>query len=314
MKRAGHTIIIYDYCHCSFTKKRIKKMKNIKGVVYALVSSSTFGLIPLFSIPIILSGAMAVPSLLFYRFAFATLAMALAGIVLRKSFRIKPLMLLKISVLGIFYASTSMGLTLSYEYISSGVATTIHFLYPVLVTVLMVAFFGEKKSRTLIMAAALSILGVALLSWGEGEIKIKGLLLVLLTVVTYATYIVGVNQSGVEDTDPVILTFYVFVASTVMFALYSAFTSGIEPIRDSSTLFGLLMLALLPTVISDFTLILAVKYVGSTVTAILGSMEPLVAVLVGVFYFSEKFGWESVLGLALVITAVTMVVKRQAKK
>lgn len=289
-------------------------MKNIKGVVYALVSSSTFGLIPLFSIPIILSGAMAVPSLLFYRFAFATLAMALAGIVLRKSFRIKPLMLLKISVLGIFYASTSMGLTLSYEYIPSGVATTIHFLYPVLVTVLMVAFFGEKKSRTLIMAAALSILGVALLSWGEGEIKIKGLLLVLLTVVTYATYIVGVNQSGVEETDPVILTFYVFVASSVMFALYSAFTSGIEPIRDSSTLFGLLMLALLPTVISDFTLILAVKYVGSTVTAILGSMEPLVAVLVGVFYFSEKFGWESVLGLALVITAVTMVVKRQAKK
>ena len=90
-------------------------MKNIKGVIYALVSSSTFGLIPLFSIPIILSGAMAVPSLLFYRFAFATLAMALAGIVLRKSFRIKPLMLLKISVLGIFYASTSMGLTLSYE-------------------------------------------------------------------------------------------------------------------------------------------------------------------------------------------------------
>ncbi len=289
-------------------------MKNIKGVVYALVSSSTFGLIPLFSIPIILSGAMAVPSLLFYRFAFATLAMALAGIVLRKSFRIKPLMLLKISVLGIFYASTSMGLTLSYEYIPSGVATTIHFLYPVLVTMLMVTFFGEKKSRTLILAAALSIIGVALLSWGEGEIKIKGLLLVLLTVATYATYIVGVNQSGVESTDPVVLTFYVFVASTVMFALYSAFTSGIEPIRDSSTLFGLLMLALLPTVISDFTLILAVKYVGSTVTAILGSMEPLVAVLVGVFYFSERFGWESVLGLALVIIAVTMVVKRQSKR
>ena len=289
-------------------------MKNIKGVIYALVSSSTFGLIPLFSIPIILSGSMAVPSLLFYRFAFATLAMALAGIVLQKSFRIKPLMLLKISVLGIFYASTSMGLTLSYEYMPSGVATTIHFLYPVLVTMIMVTFFGEKKSRTLILAAALSIIGVALLSWGEGEIKIKGLLLVLLTVATYATYIVGVNQSGVEETDPVVLTFYVFVASTVMFALYSAFTSGIEPIRDSSTLFGLLMLALLPTVISDFTLILAVKYVGSTVTAILGSMEPLVAVLVGVFYFSERFGWESVLGLALVIIAVTMVVKRQSKR
>src|SRR5699024_443115 len=132
----------------------------------ALISSSTFGLIPLFSIPIIASGAMGVPSLLFYRFAFATAAMALAGIVLRKSFKVKPLMLVKILALGIFYASTSMGLTLSYEYVPSGVATTIHFLYPVLVTILMVMFFGEKKSRTLILASAISIIGVALLSQG----------------------------------------------------------------------------------------------------------------------------------------------------
>ena len=289
-------------------------MKNIKGIAYALLSSSTFGLIPLFSIPIIVGGAMAVPSLLFYRFAFATLAMGLAGIALRKSFRIKPLMLLKISVLGIFYASTSMGLTLSYEYIPSGVATTIHFLYPVLVTVIMVAFFGEKRSRTLILAATLSIAGVALLSWGEGQIRFKGLLLVLMTVATYASYIVGVSQSGVERTDPVILTFYVFIASTALFAVYSVFTTGIQPIRDTPTLSGLLLLALLPTVISDFTLILAVKYVGSTVTAILGSMEPLVAVVVGVLCFSERFGVKSILGLALVITAVTMVVVRQSKK
>lgn len=289
-------------------------MKNLKGALYALISSSTFGLIPLFSIPIIAGGAMGVPSLLFYRFAFATAAMALAGIVLRKSFKVKPLMLVKILALGIFYASTSMGLTLSYEYVPSGVATTIHFLYPVLVTILMVMFFGEKKSRTLILASAISIIGVALLSQGEGEIKVKGLLLVLMTVVTYATYIVGVNQSGVERTDPVILTFYVFVSSTAMFATYAAFTGGIQPIADRSTLYGLLLLALLPTVISDFTLILAVKYVGSTVTAILGSMEPLVAVLVGVLYFSEHFGIKGVVGLMLVLTAVIMVIMRSARK
>ena len=291
-------------------------MKNIKGIAYALISSSTFGLIPLFSIPVLASGAMGVPSLLFYRFAFATTAIAVAGLALRRNFKIKPAVLVKISVLGIFYASTSMGLTMSYQYISSGAATTIHFLYPILVTAIMIAFFGEKASRTLIAASVLSIIGVALLSQGEGGgVEPKGLLLVLMTVVTYATYIVGVNKSGVESTDPVILTFYVFVASTALFAAYAWGTGGtIEPIKDCTTMWHIVLLALLPTVISDFTLILAIKYVGSTVTAILGSMEPLTAVLVGVFYFSESFSIKTAAGLALVLFAVTMVVRRSSRK
>lgn len=290
-------------------------MKNIKGIAYALISSSTFGLIPLFSIPVLASGAMGVPSLLFYRFAFATAAIAVAGLALRRNFKIKPAVLVKISVLGIFYASTSMGLTMSYQYISSGAATTIHFLYPILVTAIMIAFFGEKASRTLIAASVLSIIGVALLSQGEGGVEPKGLLLVLMTVVTYATYIVGVNKSGVENTDPVVLTFYVFVASTALFAAYAWGTGGtIEPIKDCTTMWHIVLLALLPTVISDFTLILAIKYVGSTVTAILGSMEPLTAVLVGVFYFSESFSIKTAAGLALVLFAVTMVVRRSSRK
>ncbi len=291
-------------------------MKDIKGIAYALISSSTFGLIPLFSIPVLASGAMGVPSLLFYRFAFATAAIAVAGLALKRNFKIKPAVLVKISVLGIFYASTSMGLTMSYQYISSGAATTIHFLYPILVTAIMIAFFGEKASRTLIAASVLSIIGVALLSQGEGGgVEPKGLLLVLMTVVTYATYIVGVNKSGVESTDPVILTFYVFVASTALFAAYAWGTGGtIEPIKDCTTMWHIVLLALLPTVISDFTLILAIKYVGSTVTAILGSMEPLTAVLVGVFYFSESFSIKTAAGLALVLFAVTMVVRRSSRK
>ena len=288
-------------------------MKNAKGIAYALISSSTFGLIPLFSIPILTGGNMEAPSLLFYRFAIATLMVALAGIALGKNFRVSFPALLKIAVLGIFYAATSMGLTLSYRYVPSGVATTIHFLYPVLVTAIMTMCFHEKSSRTLLVAAGLSIAGVAALSWGEGQIRIEGLLLVLMTVVTYATYIVGVNRSGVEHIDPLVLTFYVFVASTVLFALFGLSTTGFQPIDSSPTLVRLLLLAALPTVLSDFTLILAVKYVGSTVTAILGSMEPLVAVLMGVLCFSERFSTQNAIGLALVITAVTLVVMRRSQ-
>lgn len=290
-------------------------MKNAKGIAYALASSSTFGLIPLFTLPVLQSGALDEPSLLFYRFALASLAVGAICAAMRKDFRVPRPMIRRIVFLGVFYAATSMGLTLSYRYVPSGVATTIHFLYPVLVAGIMVFRYHEKSSRTLIAAAGLSLAGIAALSWGEDQaVRIEGLLLVGMTVATYAVYIVGVNKSGVERIDPLVLTFYVFVVSTALFAVFCAANAGIRPVTDTRTLLCLSLLALLPTVISDFTLILAVKYVGSTVTAILGSMEPLVAVLVGIFCFGEPFGIKSVAGLALVITAVTMVVVRQSKR
>lgn len=290
-------------------------MKNAKGIAYALASSSTFGLIPLFTIPVLQSGTLDEVSLLFYRFALAAAAVGLICALTGKDFRISGTMIRRIVLLGVFYAATSMGLTLSYRYVPSGVATTIHFLYPVLVAGIMVLRYHEKSSRTLLAAAALSLAGIASLSGGEGQtVRIEGLLLVGITVVTYAVYIVGVNKSGVERIDPLVLTFYVFVVSAALFAVFCAGENGIRPITDGRTLLYLALLALLPTVVSDFTLILAVKYVGSTVTAILGSMEPLVAVLVGIFCFGEPFGIKNVAGLALVITAVTMVVVRQSKR
>ncbi|MDD4820492.1 MAG: DMT family transporter [Flavobacteriales bacterium] len=290
-------------------------MKNIKGIIYALISSATFGLIPFFSIPVINEGHIAVPSLLFYRFLFALLAIGLIGFILRKNFVIPIKTFFTIIILGVFYAATSMGLTMSYQYIPSGIATTIHFLYPILVTLIMVLFFREKASGTLFVAALISLFGISMMNSSEGQTHITGILLVILTIVTYATYIVGVNKTGVEKIDPIILTFYVFLASTIMFGMYALFsTEGLQYIKSTPTLLNITLLALLPTLISDFTLVLAIKKVGGTVTAILGSMEPLVAVAVGVLYFNESLTASSVIGFILIIASVSMVILRQAKK
>lgn len=285
-----------------------------KGIAYALISSSTFGLIPLFAVPILMMGTMSGPSILFYRFGLAALFIGLIGLVQGKNFRIDFKQGTKLTVLGWFYAATAMWLLESYSMIPSGVATTIHFLYPVLVTLIMVTFFKEPKSVWIFGAAIVSIAGVALLNWTGGEVNYEGIATVLITVVTYAVYIVGVNKSGVDKMDPIPLTFYVLLSGALMFAAFAEMTTGIEPIKDWNTGLNLALLALVPTVVSDLTLVMAVKRVGSTVTSVLGSMEPLVAVLVGILYFGEPFGLKSALGLILIIGAVIVVILKGGNK
>lgn len=285
-------------------------MKSFKGVIYALVSSGTFGLIPLFSIPLMTDSNMGLPSILFYRFLFSTLLMGAICLFKKEDFRISKKNIVSIGWLGMLYAATAMCLIYSYKYIPSGLATTIHFLYPIAVSFLMVAFFKEKKSIILFLAAVLSLIGVALLCWsGEGSINMIGVAIAALTVITYSVYIVGINQSPVGKMNAEILTFYILLSGAILFFIF-ALTSplGVELIPNTTALWRLLLLAFLPTVISDLTLILAIKYAGSTITSILGSMEPLVAVLIGVLYFSEYFNLNSGFGILFILVSVSLVI------
>lgn len=294
-------------------------MKSFKGVVFALISSGTFGLIPLFSIPLMTDSNIGLPSILFYRFLFSAILMGGICFFKKESFHISKKNILSISWLGILYAATSLCLIYSYKYIPSGLATTIHFLYPIAVSFLMVAFFKEQKSIVLFLAAILSLIGVALLCWsGDGAINMIGVGIASLTIITYSVYIVGINQSSVGKMNVEVLTFYILLSGAILFFLFAATSSdGIELIPDM-TAFGLLfLLALVPTVISDLTLILAIKYAGSTITSILGSMEPLVAVLIGVLYFSEFFNLNSAFGILLILASVSLVImfgKRKTDK
>lgn len=286
-------------------------MQKLKGTIWALVSSSTFGLIPLFSLPVLQAG-VGLDSLCFYRFAFAAAAMGAYMLLSGRSLRISWRELATVAVLSVFYGSTSMFLTSSYEFIPSGIATTIHFLYPVLVTTIMITCFGERASWCVFAAAAMAVGGVYLLSGStEGAaIQWQGLVAVLVTVVTYATYIVGANRSAVKDMDGRKMTFYVLFCSAVLFYINLLVRNGgaIDPIPDAGAWVRLLLLALVPTLLSDLALIYAIQMVGSTTTAILGCMEPLTAVVIGIVCFGERFGATQAAGVVVVLTAVLLVI------
>ena len=286
-------------------------MNNLRGVLYAVVSSATFGLIPLFSIPL-LQGGMSSPAILFYRFGLAAAMMGLIALATRRPLRITWPQTGTLLLLGAMYSVTALGLLRSYTYIPSSVATTINFLYPLGVAIVMTLFFREKNSVWLLVAILISLVGVALLSWGDiggpqSDRAIVGVGFAGATVLTYTIYIVGVKKSRISRLDPMIQAFYVLLFSACFFLVYALSTTG-APLPGKWHLWqNLLLLALVPTVVSNLTLVLAIKEIGSTMTSILGSMEPLTAVLVGVLHFGEKFGLDSASGLILIITAVIIV-------
>ena len=278
-------------------------MNKVNGFLYGLLSSASFGLIPLFTIPAMHQG-MQFWSILLYRFFFAMLA--LAGILLldKQSFRIRRKEILPLLLLAFLYDCSAVFLFWGYKFMSSGVATTIHFMYPVLTTLIMMLFFREKKSIWRIAAILLAVSGVFFLSHGDttGTVTLWG----------YALYLVTVSQLKSLEMKGLKMTFYVFLfGGILLFIGMTATGVGIQAIPDRITLGNLVMLALVPTVISNLALVRAIKNIGSTLTSVLGAMEPVTAVCVGILVFGEPFTQSIALGIMLIISAVTVIILKR---
>ncbi|MCD8183884.1 MAG: DMT family transporter [Bacteroides sp.] len=288
-------------------------MNKINGFLYGLLSSASFGLIPLSTIPAMRQG-MEFWSILFYRFLFAMLA--LAGILLldKQSFRIRRKEILPLLFLAFLYDSSAIFLFWGYKFMASGVATTIHFMYPVLTTLIMMFFFREKKSAWRIGAIALAVSGVFFLSQGDttGKVTWLGIFTVLLSALGCALYLVTVSQLKNLEMKGLKMTFYVFLfGGILLFIGIEAAGIGLQAIPDRTTWGNLIMLALVPTVVSNLALVRAIKNIGSTLTSVLGTMEPVTAVCVGIAIFGEPFTQSIALGILLIISAVTIIILKR---
>lgn len=287
-------------------------MNKISGFLYGLLSSASFGLIPLFTLPAMQQG-MNFESILFYRFLFAALALGAILLLDGQSFRIRKQEIPSLILLALLYLMSAVFLFWGYKFMASGVATTLHFMYPVLTTLIMMLFFGEKKSIWRLGAIVLAVAGVFFLSNGDdsGTVTTLGIFIVLLSALGYALYLVTVSQLKVGQMKGLKLTFWVFLFGTLLLFIGIAPTTGVQSIPAGHTLGNLAMLALIPTVISNLALVRAVKSIGSTLTSVLGAMEPVTAVCVGIFIFGEAFTAGIGLGIGLIIAAVTVIILKR---
>ncbi len=284
-------------------------MSHLKGVALGVLTSATFGLIPLFTLPLMEKGVL-IDSILFYRFLFASAILGGMMLVKKESFAVDKRDLPVLMLLGGFYTASAMFLFGGYTFMPAGIATTLHFTYPIGVTLLMRLLFREKTSLITLMAIALAIAGVGRLSIHDGalQLSLPGICIVLLSAVSYALYIITVNKSCVRTMTGRKLTFYVFLVSAVLFGFKASAGEGIQTISDAASWMNLLLLATVPTVISNIALVYAVHSIGGTLTAVLGAVEPITAVLVGVFFFNEPFTPELGSGIILILLAVTLII------
>ena len=284
-------------------------MKRFQGILYAMLSSATFGMSPLFAVPVLRSG-MNTASVLFYRMLFSALLMGLLLLIRRSSIKVTIKQFFTILGLSLFYTASSLFLLESYLYIPSGIATTIHFLYPVFVTMLMVGFFKEHLSRIMTIAVMMAVGGVWLLSMGGGggSISLPGVGMVLITVVAYGSYIVGVNRSTLKNLPTTKLTFYAILFGLSVYIVRLNFCTELQVIPSAWLWADVLSLAILPTAVSLVCTALAIHYIGSTPTAILGALEPVTALFFGVLLFHEKLTPRLMMGILMIITAVTLII------
>lgn len=292
-------------------------MERAKGILYAALSSSTFGLAPLFTLLLLGLGYSSF-EVLSYRWGVASLFLGALALLAGRSFRLSWPELRTVFFLSLFRAATSLSLVIAYQHIASGVASTIHFMYPLAVALAMMCFFREKGSVWVFAAIGMSIVGAVLLSLGNVDFTrgntTLGMVSAAVSVVSYGGYIVGVRKSRAVGIDSTVLTCYVMGLGALYFIVGGLVTGGIRIETDGTAWLCILGVALPATAVSNMTLVQAIKRIGPTLTSVFGALEPLTAVVIGVAVFGEPFTVQGAAGILLIVAAVTIVILHSGRR
>lgn len=290
-----------------------------KGFVCGAVAAATYGMNPLFTLPLYKEG-LSVDSVLFYRYAFAVLILGILMKIQGQSFALKKNEVLPLLAGGLLFSASSLLLFMSYKHMDAGIASTILFVYPVMVAVIMFLFFHEKISLLTVFCILMALSGIGMLYKGDsGEtLSLIGMLLVILSSLSYAIYIVGVNHSTLKTMSTAKLTFYALLFGLSIYVVRLNFMTDLQAVPSFPAWVNILAMAFLPTVISlictaisihsIICTAISIHSIGSTPTAILGALEPVTALFFGVMIFGERLTPRLVLGILMILVAVTFIV------
>lgn len=281
-----------------------------KGIICGILAAVCYGTNPFGALPLYEEGVNTA-SVLFYRFSTAVIMLATMLLADRKSFCINGSELKTLGSLGLLFAASSITYYQSFHFMDAGIASTILFVYPVMVAVIMALFFKEKVTSMTVMAIVLSLVGIGLLYKGGAGVSLSviGIVLCILSSLAYAIYIIVVNQSDIKMSSFKV-TFYAMLVCEITLILYS-FTSPelyLHVLPSPRAWSFAVWLSIVPTILSLVFMTVAVNHVGATPTAILGALEPLTAVTIGVIIFGETLTPRLIVGILFILFAVMLVV------
>lgn len=284
---------------------------KVKGYILGSIAAATYGTNPLFALPLYADG-MNSDSVLLWRYVIAAPIMAVMLVARGRNFHIRRPLILPLIFMGLMMALSSLMLFESYLYMDAGIASTLLFVYPLMVAVIMALVYKERLSLMTMLCIVMALGGIALLfkGGGSGTLSITGTIFVMLSSLSYSIYIVGVNRPGLKEIPTLTMIFYVLIIGSLMFITKIAATPGASVMVPGKWyLWGcVLALAIMPTVISFLCTTAAIQYIGPTPTAILGALEPVTAVLIGISVFGETMTARDWCGLVMIVVAVSLVV------
>lgn len=286
------------------------KLSELKGYILAAAAAAAYGTNPAFAIPLYEQG-MNPNSVLFFRYVIGIPMLVMMLVFRGHSLKLSRQEHAAVAILGILMAFSSLSLFESYKFINSGIASTLLFIYPILVAVLMVFFFHEKFKYTVAICLLLMCSGLGLLmKTSSGEtLNPYGCLLVMVSALTYALYIIMVNVSHVVRAIPTTkLLMYVLLWGCVVFLVMIPIGNPLTIPTEVSGWLNLIALAIIPTVFSLACTTRAIQIIGSTPTAILGALEPVSAVILSVLVLGQTITVRDLCGGLLIVLATTLVI------
>lgn len=280
---------------------------NVKALGYAaaIAAAVTYGMNPLFAVSLYADG-MDAGSVLFFRYLLAAPILGLLMLARRAPFALTRAQAVPLIILGVVMGFSSLALFESYNYMEVSIASTLLFVYPLMVTVIMAAVFHERAGRKTLICLAGAMAGIALLYNGKPDATLSaaGTAWAISGALAYAIYLVAVNRSHLKRMSPLTMSFYTVLSGISVFVLNSLLRSGLAVPSTCAMWLNLLGLALFPTALSLWCTTAAIHAIGSTPTAILGVFEPVTAVFIGLAMFGETLSGRDIAGLVLILAAV----------
>ncbi len=283
----------------------------IIGYPAGIITGITYGLNPLFAKPLMNAGA-STEAILLFRYGIAVILLGAYLLLKKENFRITLKQAGVLLSLGLLYTASSTFLFEAYKYIASGLATTLVFLFPAMVAIIMV-FLKVVPSWPVWLSIAATFAGVMIMTGGAGAEKVNplGVWFSIASAFVYALFIVIINKSKVISSIPnSLLTFYALLTGTFFFIGRCLFSGAdlMAGIDGGMAWCNLIGLAVLPTIVSTASLAVATRNIGATKASVLGVFEPITAILVGTMVFGEALTPNIIAGILISIVAVTFMI------
>lgn len=282
------------------------------GIIYALLSSAAFGFMPIFA-KIMYNNGSNTLTVLTLRFLLAAFMLLIYFLIKKVDFKVNKTQLLILCMIGgLGYTSTGLTLFYSYSYISVGVATTMHFIYPAIVIILNYLIYKEVFNKYKIIALLLSIAGVYVLIGVKAEgLHVGGSLLALLSGFTYASCVMGMNHKEIKKLNTLVTVFYFSICAGTSLLIFTLLIKNLYFPLNTYTTSSVIGISLVSTIVSIGLFVKALKIIGPSRTSILGTFEPIVSIIMGIVLFKELITTALIIGAVLILASVVILAKEK---